>query len=162
MKSVVQVLEAARRAAIAFAVAAMAATVAVLAACAAAPPAPAPAPERSLYERVGGRAAIEAVVEDATGNISTDPRINQRFGAAHIPTLNRHLVDLLCVRLGGPCTYTGANMAAAHEGMFIRADEFDALIEDLEKSLDKFHVPPREKGEVLAILRQMKGSVIDH
>ena len=132
----------------------------ILAACAAAPPAP--APERSLYERVGGREAIAAVVEDSIGSISTDTRINQRFGAAHIPTLNRHLVDLLCVRLGGPCTYTGANMSAAHEGMFIRADEFDALIEDLEKSLDKFHVPPREKGEVLAILRQMKGSVIDH
>jgi hemoglobin len=156
MKRLVQAFGVAFRAAIAV-------MAVVLAACAGAPPVPpAPAPERSLYERVGGREAIAAVVEDATGNISTDTRINRRFGAADITTLNRHLVDLLCVRLGGPCTYTGANMADAHEGMFIRADEFDALIEDLEKSLDKLHVPPREKGEVLAILRQMKGSVIDH
>ena len=136
-----------------------------LAACATPPPpAPpaAPAPERSLYERVGGRPAIDAVVEDSIVNLAADTRINRRFGSAHIPTLHRHLVDLLCVRLGGPCTYTGANMSAAHEGMFIRADEFDALIEDLEKSMDKLRVPAREKAEVLVILRQMKGSIIDH
>jgi hemoglobin len=136
-----------------------------LAACATPPPpAPpaSPAPERSLYERVGGRPAIEAVVEDSIANLAADTRINKRFGSAHIPTLQRQLVDLLCVRLGGPCTYTGANMSAAHEGMFIRADEFDALIEDLEKSMDKLRVPAREKGEVLVILRQMKGSIIDH
>ena len=129
-----------------------------LAACTAAPP----APERSLYERVGGKDAIAAVVDDAIVNLAADGRVNRRFGNADIPTLHRHLVDLLCVRLGGPCTYSGANMAAAHEGMFIRADEFDALIEDLEKSLDMFRVPPREKAEVLAVLRQMKNAVIDH
>ena len=143
---------------------------AALAACAAPPPSPAPSPvpvpvavrERTLYERVGGRPAIEAVVEDSIAGLAADPRINGRFGSAHIPTLHRHLVDLLCVRLGGPCTYTGANMSAAHEGMFIRADEFDALIEDLEQSMDKLRVPAREKAEVLVVLRQMKGSIIDH
>jgi len=133
----------------------------------AAPPPPAPsvaaAPhERSLYERVGGRAAITAVVDHAIENLAVDNRINARFGNASIPHLQKNLVDLLCLRAGGPCTYTGANMSAAHEGMHIRSDEFDALVEDIAKSLDKFKVPPRERAEVLAILRQMKGSVIDH
>jgi len=139
---------------------------AALIGCAApAPPAPsvAAAPhERSLYERVGGRAAITAVVDDAIENLAVDNRINARFGNASIPHLQKNLVDLLCLRAGGPCTYTGANMSAAHEGMKIRDDEFDALVEDIAKSLDKFKVPPRERAEVLAILRQMKGSVIDH
>jgi len=133
----------------------------------AAPPAAAPSPpaaqqERSLYDRVGGRAAITAVVDDAIENLAADPRINARFGNASIPHLQKNLVDLLCLRSGGPCAYTGANMSAAHEGMHIRSDEFDALVEDIAKSLDKFKVPPRERAEVLAILRQMKGSVTDH
>ncbi|HUP09793.1 MAG TPA: group 1 truncated hemoglobin [Caldimonas sp.] len=127
-----------------------------------APSTPAADDQRSLYERVGGRAAIAAVVDDAIVNLAADPRINARFGNASIPRLQKNLVDLLCLRTGGPCTYTGANMSVAHEGMHIRSDEFDALIEDIGKSLDKFRVPPRERAEVLAILRQMKGSVIDH
>jgi hemoglobin len=135
-----------------------------LAACAADPPAPAraAASQRSLYERLGGRAAISAAVDDAIVNLAEDRRINARFGNASIPHLQKNLVDLICLRTGGPCTYTGANMADAHEGMHIRAEEFDALIEDLVKSLEKFRVPPREQAELLAILRQMKGAVIDH
>ena len=121
-----------------------------------------PRPEPSLYERVGGRAAIAAVVDDAILNLASDARINGRFGNASIPHLQTQLVDLLCQRTGGPYTYTGANIAAAHEGMHIRADEFDALVEDIARSLDTFRVPPREKAEVLAILRQMKPAVIEH
>jgi len=122
----------------------------------------APVQGPSLYKRLGGREAISAAVDDAIVNLTADTRINRRFGNASIPHLQRNLVELICMRAGGPCTYSGANMSAAHEGMYIRADEFDALIEDLVKSFDKFNVPAREKGEVLTILRQMKNAVIEH
>jgi len=125
--------------------------------CATAQPAAAP----TLYERIGGRAALIAVVDDAIENVSADPRINRRFANAG-PGLTKNLVDLLCLRGGGPCQYTGLDMAAAHEGMFISDDEFDALVEDIAKSLDKFKVPAREKGESLAILRQMRNAIVGH
>ena len=125
--------------------------------CATAPPAQAP----TLYERLGGRAAITAVVDDAIANVTADPRIKQRFANAG-PGLTKNLVDLVCLRTGGPCKYSGLDMAAAHEGMFIRDDEFDALVEDMAKSLDKFKVPAREKGEALAILRQMRNAIVGH
>lgn len=119
-------------------------------------------PDQSLYQRVGGSAAIRAVVDDAVANISADTRINRRFVNAAAPQLTQHLVDLLCVRTGGPCTYTGRDMAAAHDGMYIRDDEFDALVEDLVKSIDKFRVPPRERAELLAILGQMRNAIVGH
>ena len=128
-----------------------------IAGCASAPPTQTP----TLYERLGGRAAITAVVDDAIVNVSADPRISQRFANAG-PGLTRNLVDLVCLRTGGPCKYTGADMATAHEGMFIRDDEFDALVEDMAKSLDKFKVPAREKGEALVILRQMRNAIVGH
>jgi hemoglobin len=126
--------------------------------CAAEPPVQGP----SLYQRLGGLEAISATVDDAVANIAADTRINRRFAGASIPHLQRNLVDLICMRTGGPCTYRGADMSAAHEGMYIRADEFDALVEDLVKSLDKFNVSAREQREVLTILRQMKSAVIEH
>jgi hemoglobin len=128
-----------------------------IAGCATAPPALAP----RLYERLGGRAAITAVVDDSIANVTADPRIKQRFANAG-PGLTKNLVDLVCLRTGGPCKYTGADMATAHEGMFIRDDEFDALVEDMVKSLDKFKVPAREKAEALAILQQMRNSIVGH
>jgi hemoglobin len=133
----------------------------VLASCSATPPAE-PAGNQSLYERLGGRPAITALVDDAIGNIAADPRINQRFRNADAHHLKSNLVDLLCLRAGGPCTYAGRNMADAHDGMRIRDDEFDALVDDIAKSLDKLKVPPAERGEALTILNQMKGAIVGH
>src|SRR5258708_2119467 len=89
----------------------LAASLALLSACATQP---APMPEQTLYQRLGGRAAIDAVVADSIGNISADARINRRFVGAGA-ALNKNLADLLCERSGGPCAYTGLDMSAAHE-----------------------------------------------
>jgi hemoglobin len=134
--------------------------VSLLAGCAnrAAPP----AAEATLYQRLGGRPAINAVVEDTIANVAADSRINQRFASTDLARLKSGLVEFLCDRSGGPCRYRGRNMADAHEGMKIRAEEFDALVEDLVKSLDKYKVPAREKGELLTMLGRMKNAIIEH
>ena len=121
-----------------------------------------PPREPSLYQRIGGLPAIDAVVGDAIGNIAADYRINLRFTLAGLPQVKKNLVELVCERTGGPCVYKGADMSAAHEGMMIRDDEFDALVEDLVKSLDKFKVPPREKAELAAILAKMRNAIVGH
>jgi hemoglobin len=142
--------------------AAMAVASSMLLGCAAPPPPSPPSPSQSLYDRLGGQPAIIAVVDDAIGNASADPRINQRFNAAGIPRLKKNLADLICLRTGGPCKYTGQSMADAHEGMHITDAEFDALAEDIGKSLNKFKVPAREQGELMAALGQMRNAVVDH
>jgi len=119
-------------------------------------------PGPSLYERLGGRPAIVALVDDALRNIAADPRINGRFAQANPSHLQDGLVDLLCERAGGPCVYRGRNMADAHDGMRIRDDEFDALIEDIAKSMDKLKVPAPERRESLAALEQMRNAITGH
>src|SRR5437763_153264 len=82
----------------------------------------------SLYERLGGKPAITAVVEDFVGNVAGDARINARFANADIPRLKTMLVDQVCAASGGPCKYTGADMRSAHRGMKITEGEFNALV----------------------------------
>ena len=135
-----------------------AACLAGLSACTSAPP----APRASLYERLGGLPAMSAVVDDAVGNIAADPRINRRFASTQASHLQQNLLDLFCERAGGPCVYKGRDMASAHEGMFIRDDEFDALVEDIARSLDKNKVPARDKSELLTKLTQMRGAIVGH
>ena len=114
----------------------------------------------SLYERLGGKPAITAVVDDFIGNVAGDTRINQRFANANIPRLKTRLVDQICEASGGPCKYTGRSMRDAHAGMNISDAEFGALVEDLVKSLDKFKVPAKEKNELLGALGGMKADIV--
>ena len=130
----------------------------VLAACSSTPmTASKPA---SLYDRLGGKPAITAVVDDFIGNVAADTAINRRFGGANIPRLKTMLVDQICAASGGPCTYTGKDMVSAHKGMNISEAEFGALVGDLVKSLDKFKVPEKEKGELLGALGGMKNAIV--
>lgn len=119
-----------------------------------------PAKTASLYDRLGGKPAITAVVDEFVANVAADPRINGFFAASNIPVLKARLVDQICEATGGPCTYTGKDMRSAHRGMNITEAHFNALVEDLVKALDKFNVPEREKNELLGALAAMKGDIV--
>lgn len=116
--------------------------------------------EASLYERLGARPAITAVVDDFIANVASDGRINGRFAHTNIPRLKAMLVDQICAASGGPCIYTGRDMVSAHRGMNITDAEFNALVANLVKTLDKFTVPEREKGELLTALGGMKPQIV--
>ena len=119
-----------------------------------------PMQQKSLYDRLGGQGAITAVVDDFVGNVAADNRINKFFAKTDVPRLKRLLAEQICAGTGGPCTYTGRDMKSAHAGMGITDAQFNALVEDLVKSLDKFKVPEKEKGELLGILGPMKPSIV--
>ena len=114
----------------------------------------------SLYDRLGQKPAITAVVDDFVANVAADKRINGRFANANIPRLKTMLVDQICEATGGPCKYTGRSMLDSHRGMNITEAEFNALVEDLVKSLNKFKVPPEEQQQLLTALGGMKGDIV--
>jgi hemoglobin len=116
--------------------------------------------KKLLYDRLGGKPAITAVVDDFIGNVAADTRINRRFAGANIPWLKTRLVDQVCEATGGPCKYSGQSMLDAHRGMNITDAEFTALVEDLVKSLDKFKVPAQEKDELLTALGGLKPQIV--
>jgi hemoglobin len=117
--------------------------------------------EKSLYDRLGGKPAITAVVDDFVGRVAADNRINGKFANADIPRLKMLLVEQICQASGGPCTYTGRSMKATHAGMGVSSADFDALVGDLVTTLNKFKVPEREKNELLGALGPMKGDIVE-
>ena len=114
----------------------------------------------SLYERLGKKEAITAVVDDFVARVAADSRINGKFANANIPRLKQMLVDQVCEASGGPCKYTGRDMKTTHAGMAITSDQFDALVGDLVATLNKFKVPAREQGELLSVLGPMKKDIV--
>ena len=132
---------------------------------AAAPEAPAQA-QKSLYERLGGKAAIVAVVDDFVANCAADTRINAFFTATaadknRLAAFKNKLVDQICEAAGGPCKYTGKDMKTAHAGMGIANADFNALVEDLTKSLNKFNVGKAEQDQLLGVLGPMRPLIVE-
>ncbi len=116
---------------------------------------------KSLYDRLGGKPAITAVVDQFVVNVANDTRINGRFATTDIPKMKGHLVDQVCMATGGSCTYTGRAMRPLHAGMKITDGDFSALVGDLVAALDKFKVPAQEKNELLGILGPLKKDIVE-
>jgi hemoglobin len=115
----------------------------------------------SLYERLGGKDAITAVVDDFVARCAADSRINGKFARTDIPRLKSELVDQVGAATGGPATYTGRDMRATHDGMSVTGGEFDALVADLVATLDKFGVGEAEKSELLGALGGMRSDIVE-
>ena len=115
----------------------------------------------SLYERLGGKDAITAVVDDFVARCAGDNRINGKFARTDIARLKANLVDQVYAAAGGPCTYTGRDMRTTHDGMAVTGGEFEALVGDLVATLDKFGVGEAEKAELLGVLAPMRSDIVE-
>jgi hemoglobin len=122
--------------------------------------------QKSLYDRLGGKTAIVAVVDDFVGNVAADKRINAFFAATaadkdRLAKFKMNLVNQICEAAGGPCKYTGKDMKTAHQGMGISSADFNALVEDLTKTLVKFKVGKTEQDQLLGVLGPMKPQIVE-
>ena len=121
--------------------------------------------EKSLYDRLGGKPAIEAVANGLVTRILADGRVNKWFAHASSSPENTaaykaKLAAFICQNVGGPCKYTGRDMTAAHKGRNIRNEGFAAVAEDLAATLDQLKVPAKEKGEVMTIVGSLKPTIV--
>ena len=116
---------------------------------------------RTLFERLGGKGAITAVIDDFVARCAADSRINGKFARTDIGRLKANLVDQVCEATGGPCTYSGRDMHTTHLGMSVTGGEFQALVEDLVATLDRFSVPEAEKNELIGALAPMRADIVE-
>jgi hemoglobin len=119
----------------------------------------------SLFTRLGGMPAVNAVVDDFVARILADERVNKWFAhAASTPENARaykaKLADFICQGTGGPCKYTGADMLTAHRGRGVTEEAFNAVVGNLVATLDKLKVPEKEKSQLLGILAPMKPAIV--
>jgi hemoglobin len=127
-------------------------------------PMPGRAQEKSLYERVGGYNALAAVVDDFIVRLVTDKQFEKFFAGHSIDSKKRirqHILDQFCAATGGPCVYTGREMKTSHAGLGITNADWDAAAKHLADSLDKFKVPQKEKGELLAFVSGLKKDIVE-
>lgn len=125
-----------------------------------------PVEKPSLYDRLGGVYSIATVVDDFIDRIMSDTRLNANplVNEAHhrVPPAGfKYLVtEMVCWAAGGPQKYTGKTMADSHAHLKITAGEWDAFMDDLQQSLDKFAVPAEEQAELKTIVNSTRSDIV--
>ncbi len=121
-------------------------------------------PQKSLYERIGGYNALALVVDDFIGRLVADKNF-EKFFAGHSDDskkrIRQRILDQFCAATGGPCIYLGRDMKTVHTGLGITNAQWDAAATHLVASLDKFKVPEKEKGEVVAFVTTLKKDIVE-
>jgi hemoglobin len=93
------------------------------------------------FNQLGGRPAVEAVIDAILARVGADARINGFFASTDMAVLRGHLIDQVCEATGGYCTYTGRTMLETHTGMGVCTADWNAFIGDTLLALDDLSIP---------------------
>jgi hemoglobin len=115
----------------------------------------------TLYEKLGGEAAVNAAVDIFYGKVLADSRINQFFQSLDMDRQRAKQKAFLTVAFGGPNHYTGKNMRAAHAKLHLTEVHFNAVVEHLGATLKELGVPDELIGEAASIALSVKNDVLN-
>jgi hemoglobin len=119
----------------------------------------------TLFDRLGGKDGITAIVDDTVMAHMNNPAIKARFlpykdQPERLAVIKQHTVEFFSMGSGGNVAYTGKDMVTAHTGMNISPEEYMHVIDDIFLALDKHGMTEETKKDVLAILWSLKGMII--
>jgi hemoglobin len=117
--------------------------------------------ENSLYQKLGGRAALDAVVDAFYVKVLADERIKHYFADVDMGKQGRRQKAFLAAAFGGPVPWTGKDLRKAHAGLKLSEADFNAVAENLVKTLQDFKVKQELIDQVVAIALSVKKDVLD-
>lgn len=118
--------------------------------------------ENSLYHKLGGKAAIDAVVEAFYVKVLADNRIKHFFDDINMTKQRRKQKEFLSAAFGGPIPWTGKDLAKAHANIPGLTDaHFDAVAENLQKTLVELKVKKELADQVMAIAASTREAVLN-
>jgi hemoglobin len=121
---------------------------------------PEPDPRGELYQALGERAGIQAIVEETLFRATEDTRIAHHFQGVDLGTVRDLISEQICELAGGPCEYSGRNMREAHQDLDISRADFNALVEHLIGAMERANVPVPAQNRLIAKLVPMHGDIV--
>jgi hemoglobin len=122
------------------------------------------APESTLYEQLGGEAAVNAAVDVFYRKVLTDDRVSHFFDDVDMDRQIAKQKGFLTMVFGGPVAYTGKDMRAGHAHLIARGlndSHVDAVIEILGESLREVGAPEPLITKVAAIAESARADVLN-
>jgi len=116
--------------------------------------------QSSIYEIIGGEAALEPVVGDFYDRVLADPELCGFFAGTNMTRLKGRQVEFFAAALGGPRPYTGASLRDAHQGRGIEQAHFDLVAGHLVAALRAAGVPAEVIDQIAAAITPLASQIV--
>lgn len=118
----------------------------------------------TLYDQIGGEAAVNAAVDVFYRKVLSDDRISHFFDDVDMDRQISKQKGFLTMAFGGPVAYTGKDLRAGHARLVARGlndTHFDVVVELLGQSLQELNVPAHLIAQVAAIAESTRADVLN-
>ena len=119
--------------------------------------------EQTLFEKIGGKNAVELASIKLYYHILEDDRINNFFKDIDLKKQSTKMTAFLTYIFGGPSLYTGRNMRKAHKNVVeqgLNDSHVDAMLENVHITLNEMEIPADLQRQVLARLEKHRDDVL--
>jgi hemoglobin len=114
----------------------------------------------TIYDTIGGRAAVGTLVNELYRRALDDPNLNGYFANTDMTLLHRHQRAFIAAALGRPGTYHGRAMGEAHAGLNITDDAFDRVATHLVSILRENGVDEEAVGHIADSLGPLRAQIV--
>ena len=118
----------------------------------------------TIYEQVGGAAAVEAAVDIFYRKVLTDDRVSRFFDDVDMDRQSAKQKAFLTMVFGGPAQYTGQDMRRGHLHLIARGmtdEHVDVVLELLGQTLPELSVPAPLIAQIAAVANSVRDDVLD-
>ncbi len=114
----------------------------------------------TLYQRLGGLEGISGIVDAFLYELAADEQILPLFADTNIERFREKFIEQLCMVADGPCEYTGDDMVATHRGMEITHAQFNRVVTDLIRAMERRDIPTGAQNDLLRRLAAMYDDIV--
>ncbi|QLG28874.1 group 1 truncated hemoglobin [Halorarum halophilum] len=115
----------------------------------------------TIYHEIGGREAVENVVDDFYDRVLSDEQLAEYFEGMDMRELRAHQAQFISSVAGGPTDYSGADMREAHAHLDIDEEDFDTVATYLERALRTNGVGTENVEAIMAAVADLKEPILD-
>ncbi len=118
----------------------------------------------SLFQRIGGAAAVDAAVDLFYRKVLTDPDVMDFFDTTDMDDQRAKQKSFLTMAFGGPHEYTGQDLRTAHAQLVtdgLNDGHFDKVAGHLQTTLEELEVDENSIAEVMAIAGCTRDDVLN-
>ena len=115
----------------------------------------------SIYDAIGGQAALEAAVQRFYERVTADEELASLFVGMDMQKLKTHQVAFLGQAIGGPMRYNGSGIERTHAHLAIEQRHFDAVAQHLVGTLQEFDVPDPVINSIVERLAPLASQIVN-
>lgn len=122
-----------------------------------------PGAKASLYQRLGGYDGVASYVALVFPRVAQHPELAHMFRGHGKDSQQRQfqlVVELICQRTGGPCSYIGRPMPPVHDGLGITDAHWAAFMTIITDGMKEKNYPPDVRDDFLAVWRSFRDGVV--